>query len=172
MAGSESGYFPSLSKVSNSLVQSGELGWWEVFGLQFIRSDISLDAALAKGSAPYPVVLFSPGNGTNIEFYSGIAGEIASHGYIVVGLNHPHDVAAIELSSGNVAPYDKDQWLTDGPLLQPSILPGPNEVDHMMNLMQKYTAAFLDQILKRQRNDLLSEAREQNDVSVRIYPSR
>ena len=87
--GTESRYFPSLSIVSNALMQSGELGWWEVFGLRFVRSNISLDAAPAKEGAPYPVVLFSPGNGTNIEFYSRLAVEIASRGHIVVGINHP-----------------------------------------------------------------------------------
>ncbi|HXD10391.1 MAG TPA: hypothetical protein VN653_10040 [Anaerolineales bacterium] len=61
---------------------------------------------------------------------------------------------------------------TDGPLLQPSILPGPNQADRFMNLMPKYTLTFLDQTLKKQSNVLLSEALEQNDVSVRIYSSR
>ena len=111
--GIESGYFPSTSKVSNALMQSGEWGWWEVFGLRFIRSNISVDATPAKDRAPYPIVLFSPGNGTNIEFYSSLAGEIASQGYIVVGLDHPYDIPAVELSNGNVALYDKDQWSLD-----------------------------------------------------------
>jgi len=304
--GAESNYFPSLSSVSKALIQSGELGWWEVFGLRFIRSKISPNAVPAKEGAPYPVMLFSPGNGTNIEFYSGLAGEIASHGYIVVGLNHPHDVAAVKLSNGAVAPYDKDQWLlspseheaytaerikvriadvlfalgqltalntsmtsplarmfdldsvavaghslggitaseackadprfkaclnfdglqrggpfsmaesalppsqpflfltkeselhpelverfestsesywvvihgashdsfTDGLLLQPSLLPGPNPADQYMNLIQKYTLAFLDQTLKLQPRELLSVAIEREDVSVKVFPSR
>jgi predicted dienelactone hydrolase len=81
----KSPYFPGLSKVSKALVKSGEVEWWEVFGLQFIRSQNLLDAKLAKNQAPYPVVILSPGNGTNIEFYTSLASEIASHGYIVVG---------------------------------------------------------------------------------------
>ncbi|HXD10392.1 MAG TPA: hypothetical protein VN653_10045 [Anaerolineales bacterium] len=83
-------------------MQSGELGWWEVFALQFIRSNISLNVVPVKEGASYPVVLFSPENGTNIEFYSSLMGEIASHGHIVVGLNRPYEVAAVELSSGSV----------------------------------------------------------------------
>jgi len=109
----ESGYFPSLSKVSNALMQSGELEWWEVLGLRFIRSNSPLNARPAKDQAPYPVILLSPGNGTNIEFYASLASEIASDGYIVVGLNHLYDVAAVELSNGEVASYDKDQWLLE-----------------------------------------------------------
>ena len=104
------GYFPNLSSLSDALVQSGEVKWWEVFGLRFIRSASPLDANPVKTEHPFPVVIFSPGNGTNIEFYSSLASEIASHGYLVIGINHPYDVPAVQLSNGEVAPYDKDQW--------------------------------------------------------------
>ena len=70
-------------------MRSGELGWWEVFGLRFIRPNILLNVAPTREGAPYPMVLFSPGNGTDIEFCSGLAREMVGHGYIVVGLNHP-----------------------------------------------------------------------------------
>ena len=299
-------YFPGLSTVSNALAQSGEVELWEVLGLQFARSENLLDARPLGGQAPYPVVILSPGNGTNIEFYSGLASETASHGYIVVGLNHPNDVAAVELSNGQVAPYDKDQWLldasahqtytterikvrtadalfaleqlysinsdvnslfaglldldsvavaghslggitasdackadtrfkaclnfdgiqsggpfsmeetaippaqpflfltkeaqlhpkllqsfestsesywvvvhgashesfTDGPLLQPSLLPFPNQADQFMNLIRKYSLAFLDQALKGQPSSLLSQTVDREDISVRVFPSR
>jgi len=111
--GTKSPYFPGLSKVSKALVESGEVEPWEVFGLQFIRSQNLLEAKLANNQAPYPVLILSPGNGTNIEFYTSLASGIVSHGYIVVGLNHPYDVAAVELSNGEVAPYNKDQWLLE-----------------------------------------------------------
>jgi len=304
--GAKTGYFPRLSTVSKALAQSGEVEWWEVFGLQFIRSGILLDAEPVKDQTPFPVVLLSPGNGTNIEFYASLASEIASHGYVVVGINHPYDVPAVELSDGEVAPYEKSQWLldanahqaytaerikvrtvdvsfvldqleimnsdakslfagildldsvavtghslggitasdackadprfkaclnfdgllnggpfsadasavppeqpfmfitkesqlhprlvesfestkesywivihgashasfTDGPLLQPTLLPIPNQADQFMNLIQKYTLAFLDQTLKRQSSNLLSKAIDQEDVSVRVFPPR
>jgi len=92
------------------LIESGEVAPWEVVGLRFIRSRNLSDAELAHNESSYPVIILSPGNGTNIEFYTILASEIASHGYIVLGLNHPYDVAAVELSSGEVAPYDKSQW--------------------------------------------------------------
>ena len=299
------GYFPGLSTVSKTLSESGEVNTLEVFGLQFIRSKILLNADVAKSEIPYPVVILSPGNGTNIEFYASLASEIASHGYIVVGLNHPYDVPAVELSDGDIAPYDKSQWLlepkahaaytferikvrtadvifaldqlealnsnadnpftgmlnldaiavaghslggitasevckadsrfrscinfdgvqsggpfsldesaipptqpfmfltkesqlhpkfiesfestsqsywvviygaahdsfTDGPLLQPSLLPVQNHADQIMRLIQKYTLAFLDQTLKGEPGDLLSESVHLQDVSVEVYPS-
>lgn len=303
--GTNAGYFPGLSTVSKALSESGEVNPLEVFGLQFIRSKILMDAEVVKSEIPYPVVILSPGNGTNIEFYASLASEIASHGYIVVGLNHPYDVPAVELSSGFVAPYDKSQWLlepkahaaytlerihvrtadviftldqlealnsnaddpftgmlnldsiavaghslggitaseackadsrfracinfdglqrggpfsmeesaipptqpfmfltkeaqlhpeliesfestlesywvvihdathdsfTDGPLLQPTLLPIQNHADKIMMLIQKYTLAFLDQTLKGQPSDLLFKSVHQQDVSVEVYPS-
>lgn len=303
--GTNAGYFPGLSTVSKALSESGEVNPLEVFGLQFIRSKILMNADLAKGQAPYPVLILSPGNGTNIEFYASLASEIASHGYIVVGLNHPYDVPAVELSNGDIAPYNKSQWLlepnahaaytserikvrtadaifaldqleelnsnadspftgmlnldsvavaghslggitaaeackvdprfraclnfdglqrggpfsieetaipprqpfmfltkesqlhpkliesfestsqsywvvihgaahdsfTDGPLLQPSLLPIQNRADQIMMFIQKYTLAFLDQTLKGQPNELLSGSVQRQDVSVEVYPS-
>ena len=297
------GYFPGLSSVTNALVESGELEAWEVFGLRFVRSDSRLDANPVTTEDPFPLVIFSPGNGTNIEFYSSLAGEIASHGYIVVGLNHPYDVPAVQLSSGDVAPYDRDQWFldaeahqayskerikartadmlfaleqlaamnsngpfaglmdldsiaaaghslggitaseackadkrfkaclnfdglqqggpfsmeetaippaqpflfltkesqlhtaliekfesmsesywvvvhgathqsfTDGQLLQPALLPGPNRADRWMDLIQQYSLAFLDQTLKGVSDPVLSKTVEAEDISVRIFPT-
>ena len=301
--GIATGYFPSLSSLSDALVQSGEVEWWQIFGLRFIRSDSPLNATLRKDQNAFPVVLLSPGNGTNIEFYSSLASEIASHGYIVVGINHPYDVAAVQLSNGTVAPYDKDQWsldadahqayitermkvriadllfvlgqleemnstrpfaemmdldsiaaaghslggiaaseackadkrfkaclnydglqkggpfsmeataipseqpfmfltkesqlhpwlienfesmpesywvvvhgashqsFTDGPLLQPSLVPGRNRADQLMDLIQRYSLAFLDYTLKRRPSELLSKTIEQIDVSVKVFSS-
>lgn len=302
-SGLQAGYFPDLSAVSDALIQSGEVKWWQVFGLRFIRSEIRFDASPAKTEGPFPVVILSPGNGTNVEFYTSLAGEIASQGYIVVGLNHPYDVPAVTLSDGRVAPYDKEQWLldaeahqaytkkrikvrtadvlftleqlddlnatgrfarvidlnsiavaghslggitaseacksdprfkaclnfdglqrggpfsmeeraippeqaflfltkesrlhptllerfeamhksywvvvhgashqsfTDGPLLQPSLVPGPNPADQLMSSIQKYTLAFLDHTLKGQPSSLLSKTVEREDVSVKVFPS-
>jgi hypothetical protein len=301
--GLDRGYFPHLSSVSDALLQSGELEPWEVFGLRFIRSESRLDANPVKTEQPFPIVILSPGNGTNVEFYSSLASEIASHGYIVMGLNHPYDVLAVQLSSGEVALYNSEQWLldaeahqaysreriqvrtadmvfalnqlegmngnglfaelidlnsvaaaghslggitaseackadprfkaclnfdglqsggpfsmegtalppeqpflfltkeaqlhprliesfestsesywvvvrgathqsfTDGPLLQPALLPTPTHADRLMSLIQQYSLAFLDQTLKGHSNELLSQAVEEDNSSVRIFPS-
>jgi Platelet-activating factor acetylhydrolase, isoform II len=111
--GTKSPYFPGLSTVSKALVDSGEVASWEVFGLRFMRSQKRTNATLAKSDHPYPMLIFSPGNGTNMEFYNSLASEIASQGYIVVGLNHPYDVAAVELSDHKIARFFKEQESLD-----------------------------------------------------------
>ena len=63
------------------------------------------------------------------------------------------------------------QSFTDGPLLQPALLPGPDEADRLMSLIQQYSLAFLDQTLKGHSHELLSQAAEEDNISVRIFPS-
>jgi hypothetical protein len=301
----KSAYFPGLSHVSKALDESGEVESWKVFGLQFIRTRNAFDAKPAKNDAPFPILIFSPGNGTNIEFYNSLASEIASHGYIVVGLNHPYDVAAVELSDHKIAQFYREQeildriadqkfiaerikvrtldvifalnqlenlnvnansllagmldlksvavaghslggitaseackadarfraclnldgiqrggpfstdetavppeqpflfltkesqlpprliekfvsttesyWVviqdashesfTDGPLLQPGLLPISNRADQISSLIQEYALAFLDQTLKGQASNLLSRSVRLQGVSVQVYPT-
>ena len=304
--GTEAGYFPGLAVVSKALGASGEVTVLEALGLRWIRSNSHFDAEPLREQGPFPVVLLSPGNGTNIEFYTSLASEIASHGYIVIGINHPYDVPAVELSDGSVAPYNKSQWslnpqehqaytaerikvrvadvlftfsqieslnrdtnsplagildlnnvavaghslggitaseackansrfkaclnfdglqaggpfstdvaaappdqpflfltkesqlhprliekfestsegywvvihgashesFTDGPQLQPTLLPLPNQADRFMVLIQTYALAFLDQTLKRRPASLLSNSVDRQEASVKVFPSR
>ncbi|HAV77778.1 MAG TPA: hypothetical protein DCX53_10560 [Anaerolineae bacterium] len=303
--GTDSGYVPDLSVISDAMAESGEIEAWQVLGLRLIRSESRLNAKPVSDAGSFPVVILSPGNGTNVELYASLAAEIASHGYIVIGLNHPYDVAAVKLSDGRIAPYNKDQWLldmnahqqytmerikvrtldvlfafdqlklmnadrmspfagildldliavaghslggitasesciadarfksclnwdglragspfstdfeatppsqpflfltkesqlhpvqiahfdsttesywvvihaalhdnfTDGPLLEPSLLPFPNRADRIMDLIQEFTLAFLDKTLKGQTESLLTRPLDQKDVTVNIYSS-
>jgi predicted dienelactone hydrolase len=61
------------------------------------------------------VIVLSPGNGGNAEFYAAYAEDLASHGYAVVGLDHPHNVAAVALTDGAYAEFDPSQWPTTSP---------------------------------------------------------
>ena len=63
--------------------------------LQYVQSNAYKDTRVAKAQNKYPVLLFSHGltgfrnqNTFQVE-------ELASHGYIVVGIDHPYDAAAI-----------------------------------------------------------------------------
>lgn len=98
-------YFPGLDEVRDGLRQSGEVAWLELLGLPLLRSGERLGADIAGNPERFPLVLFSPGNGTNAEFYATIAGDLASNGFVVVAINHPYDVAAVALSGGEVAVF-------------------------------------------------------------------
>jgi hypothetical protein len=102
--GRSAGYFPDLDKMSKSLEASGEVSSFELFGLRFVSSPARLDAVAQNGPA-FPVLLLSPGNGTNVEFYNGLASDLASQGFVVLGVNHPYDVAAVSLADGRIAQF-------------------------------------------------------------------
>lgn len=60
---------------------------------------------------------------------------------------------------------------TDGPLLQPSLVPVQSQADQIMMSVQKYTLAFLDQTLNGKPSDLLSQTVRHKHISVEVYPS-
>ena len=51
----------------------------------------------------WPVLLVSPAAGSDPAFYSGIAEELASHGFVVAALGHPYERPNLRLSGGRVA---------------------------------------------------------------------
>jgi hypothetical protein len=104
-SGDVTGYFLNLDLISSALIESGEVSALEVWGLRFMRSHSRADAELSNSQSTYPLVLFSPGNGTNMEFYAALAEDLASHGHIVAGINHPYDVAAVQLEDSGVAVF-------------------------------------------------------------------
>lgn len=50
----------------------------------------------------YPLAIFSPGFGNSRLTYSALAKSVASHGYIVVAVDHPYDANIVEFPDGTV----------------------------------------------------------------------
>ena len=70
--------------------------------IQRARGTAAVAAPVAAGSDRYPVVLFSPGLSGVRTQNTAWATELASHGYVVVALDHPYDSAAVVLDGGQV----------------------------------------------------------------------
>ena len=101
-------YLSDLDAVATGLVESGALGGAEVAGLRLVAGHAT-DGAVVSGSRDrWPVLVLSPGNATNVEFYGALAEELASHGFVVVGVDHPGQVAAVALAGGQVLLYEGD----------------------------------------------------------------
>ena len=107
-------YVPDLDTIRVGLEASGELGSTEIAGLRLVQAHSRRDAALATSEQSYPVVILSPGNATNVVFYSSLAEDLASHGFVVIGIDHPYQVTAVDLGEGRVAVYPGDP--TAGPI--------------------------------------------------------
>lgn len=102
-SGHRAPYFPDLTRVAAGLARSGEINRFQAWGLRFVRAHGRAQAAPADAVAPFPVVVLSPGNATNAEFYASFSEDLASHGFVVVGINHPYDVGAVALDDGSIA---------------------------------------------------------------------
>ncbi len=70
-----------------------------------LRSHAVPDAPVAADSAAYPVLLLSPSGFTPL-LLSAIAEELASHGFIVVGVNHTYEATVTAFADGRVVPMN------------------------------------------------------------------
>jgi dienelactone hydrolase len=86
--------------VSDALVRQVGLPGFLVDGVPRARTHAVFNAPVTGGGERFPVVLFSPGSGGVRTQNTAWAEELASHGYVVVGLDHPYDSAAVVLADG------------------------------------------------------------------------
>ena len=70
-----------------------------------LRSHAVPDATVAADDSAYPVLLLSP-SGFPPLLLTAIAEELASHGFIVVGVNHTYETAVTAFGDGRVVPIN------------------------------------------------------------------
>jgi predicted dienelactone hydrolase len=70
--------------------------------LETVKLDATADVKPLARRGGWPVVLFSPGFGVERELYAGLVEDLASHGYVVVAIDHPHDASIVEFPDGHV----------------------------------------------------------------------
>ena len=59
------------------------------------------NAALQRKSTAYSLLVFSPGGGTPRFLYATMLEDLARRGYVVVGIDHPHDALVVEFPDGH-----------------------------------------------------------------------
>lgn len=68
-----------------------------------LRTNARQSAVIARPPASgWPVVVFSPGDGLDRSSTTAMAEELASHGYLVVGIDHTHDSSEVEFPGGRL----------------------------------------------------------------------
>ena len=80
--------------------------------LEGVKLDATLDAAPLRRKAGWPVVLFSPGYGVERELYTGLTVDLASHGYVVVALDHPPATPASSSSQTAMSSSHARRWIS------------------------------------------------------------
>jgi predicted dienelactone hydrolase len=75
-----------------------------------VRSHSVDNAPLRAAGRPFPLLVFSPGFGESSLTYSAQLEDLASHGYVVAGIEHPFDSYAVLLPPNRVARFAAAQW--------------------------------------------------------------
>lgn len=96
-------YLPAPWRAALASYQGG-------FGSTFLMHDLSLvyahsisNAEVSPAQKTYPVVIMRSGIGAQAIDYSTLAEDLASHGYIVVGMDAPYSTSVVVFSDGRVA---------------------------------------------------------------------
>lgn len=106
-------YVPGLGRIESGLAASGEIPAPVAAGLGLVGTSARSGAPIAGTRARYPVIVFSPGNATNVAFYASLAEDLASRGFVVLGVDHPYQVAAVDVGD-RVAVYREPVELAPG----------------------------------------------------------
>jgi hypothetical protein len=97
--GSRVEYYPGLAGLENAaetrILRQQFGGAWNAVSAGSIQANAYSEPPLPPGSTKFPVVIFSPGGQAPVLAYQILLEELASHGYVVFGLEHGTDSALI-----------------------------------------------------------------------------
>ncbi|OLN86676.1 putative 1-alkyl-2-acetylglycerophosphocholine esterase [Colletotrichum chlorophyti] len=112
-------------------------------------SSLEMDFCLPKArscrrNAPkFPLVLFSPGWGNPRLLYGAMAREVASHGFVVVTIDHPYDPSFVEFPDGDI--YRAVDIDTDNiPALEALTQVRAQDVSFVLNHLQEHRVPRVD----------------------------
>jgi predicted dienelactone hydrolase len=100
-------WYPALNADSadDSYTYSIDVKWEPAPELDtVVYGHALLDAAPDLSGAPYPVVVLSPGFGTNVDQYTYLIEHLASYGFVVLGVEHLEGVYLMDEDTFRDAP--------------------------------------------------------------------
>lgn len=107
-------YVPHVHAITRAL---GDSLTHDEFGLAqspivsgAVLSHSVANAPLLTARRPLPVLVFSHGFGESSVTYSAQLEDLASHGYVVFGIDHPFDAYAVWLPPDRVVPFAAAGW--------------------------------------------------------------
>ena len=98
--GEASPYLPASWEAAVSQSRSWILANLLTRDLRKVRAHSREDAALPAGRDAYPVVLLRGGGAAEVWNYTALAEDLASHGYVVVGLDAPYRTHVVVVPDG------------------------------------------------------------------------
>jgi predicted dienelactone hydrolase len=121
--------------------------------LRFVPTHSTLGAPVARGDTPFPVLIFS--HGYFLGYVSQNAAQmedLASHGYVVVSIAHPHEALSVTFPDGRRVPFS---WSHFGRIL--SLLPNQSELlalmDESHRIWTEDTVFVMDELRRMNAGD-------------------
>ena len=105
-------YWPGIERVAGAAAAqlTNMVGpAWPAIAGGTLRSHAT-DNAKVGASGQLPILLFSPGGGSSSIAYTAQMEELASHGYVVVGVEHTFDAPVVLFPDGRVIPSAGAYW--------------------------------------------------------------
>jgi predicted dienelactone hydrolase len=84
---------------------------WKSAYLELVKTHVLRDVATARGSAPYPIIIFTPSwHGLRNQSMS-LVEDLVSHGFVVVGVDHPYGSGITVFPDGGKILARPDQFI-------------------------------------------------------------
>jgi Platelet-activating factor acetylhydrolase, isoform II len=103
MSGETAPYFDNLDKLAGAIDQV------HANVIRAVRGRAITGARLSSAQRRYPALIFSPGNEMNVAFYAAQIEDLASHGYVVLGIDHPYESLCVRYPDGRIARYSEEK---------------------------------------------------------------
>lgn len=106
--------------------------------LKYIKTNSYEDAHVLPSKEPFPVVLLSHGTGTSKNFHVSQAENLASHGYIVVTIDHTYMTIGTDFPDGTFTTFQADDFATN--FFKPNNKYGDifqKDIDFVINYLQQ-----------------------------------
>lgn len=100
-------YFSNAEAKSTALSLGELVGFPSFFTyVRHVKTNSHIDAPLLEGASNLPVVFYSHGYTSFLNQNTVLMEHLASHGYVVVSIQHTFDSSATAFPNGDVAPMD------------------------------------------------------------------
>ena len=109
--GTHSSYIDGMDNLPEKV---GILPKWIFDHYDQINTYGILDAPISKAKNQWPVIIFLTGNGASRAFYTSLVAGLASHGYVVLAIDHPYEAMITQLADGKIVTTIEDHS-NDGP---------------------------------------------------------
>lgn len=110
-------YMPLGTAQAEDSIQSMEFnltsppGTFEGLYMQLASNNSPIAPAPSKNT--WPVLLFSPAEGTTRHFYNAMNAQIASTGYVIVSFDTPYDTDVFEIFNGSLVLFNQSVAITE-----------------------------------------------------------